>query len=207
MSIVDSLASGPGVAASASSRPSAFATLSSEQFVRIIFTELTNQDPLAPNDTSKLLDQMSSLRSIEADLQLQQKLDALVSANQFATAGSLIGAKVSGLSEQSIRVEGVVESVLRTRDGVVLQLLSGVRVPFRNLDTIGLDLDGFFPIPHPPSPPSPQPVPPGTPTPPPGQTAPEVTDPGVRAGGDLPTGRRPTEPRTETPASTTPGAF
>jgi flagellar basal-body rod modification protein FlgD len=204
MSIVDSLASGPGVAASASSRPSAFATLSSEQFVRIIFTELTNQDPLAPNDTSKLLDQMSSLRSIEADLQLQQKLDALVNANQFATAGSLIGAKVSGLSEQSIRVEGVVESVLRTRDGVVLQLLSGVRVPFKNLDTIGLDLDGFFPLPPPPSP---QPVPPVTPTPPPGQTAPVVTDPGVRVGGDIPTGRRTTEPRTEAPPATTPGAF
>lgn len=205
MSIVDSLAAGPAATASASSKPSAFATLSSEQFVRIIFTELTNQDPLAPNDTGKLLDQMSSLRSIEADLQLQQKLDALVSANQFATAGSLIGARVSGLSEQSVRVEGIVESVLRTRDGVVLQLLSGVRVPFRNLDTIGLHLDGLIP-PSVPAPTAPPPAAPA-PAPAPSPSMPVIADPGVRAGGDAPPGRRPTEPGIAAPPDTMPGAF
>ena len=56
------------VAANGPTRQNAsrFNELASEDFIQIIFTELTNQDPLAPNDTSALLDQLNSIRSIES---------------------------------------------------------------------------------------------------------------------------------------------
>ena len=42
--------------------------LGSEEFLKIILTELTSQDPLSPNDTSALLDQISTIRSIKTIL-------------------------------------------------------------------------------------------------------------------------------------------
>ena len=82
----------------------AFSSLKSQDFVKIMFTELSNQDPLKPNDSNALLEQMSSLRSIQSDLDLSEKLEALVSQNQMASASGLLGRLVSGVSENNERV-------------------------------------------------------------------------------------------------------
>lgn len=112
----------------------AFSDLTSEEFVKIMFTELSNQDPLKPNDSAALLEQMSSLRSIQSDIELSSKLEAMVSQNQLAAAGGLIGKYVSGVSTGNLRVEGEVISVSRTSDGPVLNLSNGYRVAFENVD-------------------------------------------------------------------------
>ena len=114
--------------------PNAFSDLTSEEFVKIMFTELSNQDPLKPNDSAALLEQMSSLRSIQSDIELSSKLEAMVSQNQLAAAGGLIGKYVSGVSTGNLRVEGEVISVSRTSDGPVLNLSNGYRVAFENVD-------------------------------------------------------------------------
>jgi len=41
-----------------------FNELSSDDFLQIIFAELTNQDPLEPQDTGALLEQLNSIRQI-----------------------------------------------------------------------------------------------------------------------------------------------
>ena len=41
--------------------PSRFDSLSSEDFIRIMFAELANQDPFQPNDSAALLDQLNSI--------------------------------------------------------------------------------------------------------------------------------------------------
>lgn len=112
----------------------AFSDLTSEEFVRIMFTELSNQDPLKPNDSNQMLEQLSSLRSIQSDLELSNKLETIVSQNQLASAGALIGKYVSGLTEDGQRVVGEVVSVSRTSDGPVLRLSNNFRVPFQNVD-------------------------------------------------------------------------
>lgn len=110
-----------------------FNELTSEDFVKIMFTELSNQDPLKPNDSNALLQQMSSLRSIESDLALSKKLDAVVSQNQLATAGGLLGKYVTGYTDVFEPAEGIVRSVTQTLDGPVLNLVNGARVPFGNV--------------------------------------------------------------------------
>ncbi len=114
----------------------AFGSLKSEEFVRIIFAELQNQDPLKPNDSAQLVQQMANLRSIQSDIDMQKKLGDLVSQNQLATAGNLVGKYISGISQGNERVEGVVATVSRTNDGAVLNLTSGERVPMSKVDEI-----------------------------------------------------------------------
>lgn len=114
----------------------AFSRLSSEEFTKIILTELQNQDPLQPNDTGALLEQLSSIRSIQSDMELATRLESIVGQNELAGASGLIGKRVSGLSEGFARVTDDVVSVSRTSDGSVLNLKGGLRMPMKNLDEI-----------------------------------------------------------------------
>ncbi len=109
----------------ASGSAGAFGDLNSEDFIRVLLTELSNQDPFDPQDSAALLEQLSSLRNIESQLSLQEQLGDLVLQNQVSAAGGLIGKLVAGLDGSSNQVEGVVTSV-RVQDGVaVLELDSG----------------------------------------------------------------------------------
>lgn len=132
-------------AGSSSSAPNGFSALSSEEFMKIIFTELQNQDPMKPNDSSALLDQMSSLRSIQSDMDLSRQLQTLVTQNQLASAGNLIGEFVTGLTFGNQRASGWVVSISRTADGPILNLDNGYRLPFDNVDEI-VDGDLIAPV-------------------------------------------------------------
>lgn len=133
MSTVDAIATGPTSTASA---PNAYSDLGSEQFMKIILTELSRQDPLKPTDTGALLEQLSTLRSIQSGSDMQKSMKNLVGQNEFASAAGLIGQGVSGISEDSERVSGVVTSVSRTDSGPVLTLANGKRVPMNKVDAV-----------------------------------------------------------------------
>lgn len=117
-------------------KANAFSELNSEEFIKIMFTELSNQDPMQPNDSKDLLEQLSSLRSIQSDMDLSNRLNALVTQNELSAASGLIGRQISGLDESFGRVEGIVASVSRTEAGAVLTLRSGSRVPMSMMDEV-----------------------------------------------------------------------
>ena len=111
-------------------------SLSSGDFFKLILTELTKQDPLAPNDTNALLQQISAVRSIQSDMDLSSDLRALVNQNEFAAASTLVGKTVSGVDEGFNRVTGEVRSISRTSTGAVLTLKTGERIAIGSLDEI-----------------------------------------------------------------------
>ena len=113
-----------------------FSAMTSEDFTKLIFTELSNQDPTKPSDTNQLLQQLSQIRSIQSDTDLSSKLSSLVNQNEFSNASALIGRMISGVSEDNERVAGMVDAVTRTNQGTFLTLASGVRVNISNVDEI-----------------------------------------------------------------------
>lgn len=115
---------------------SRFSEMSSEDFIKIIFTELSNQDPFKPNDSSALLQQMSSIRSIESDIKLTDQLKTLVTQNQLASGGNLIGKFIGGLTSDNNRVAGLVVAVSRADDVVSLELDNGWSVPINNVERV-----------------------------------------------------------------------
>jgi flagellar hook assembly protein FlgD len=104
--------------------------------MKIIFTELQQQDPLKPNDSNALLQQLNSIRSIESDVAMGDKLQSIVFQNQLASAGNLIGKNITGLNDQSQRVSGTVKSVTREGQKVSLILNNNWKVPIDNLENI-----------------------------------------------------------------------
>jgi flagellar basal-body rod modification protein FlgD len=61
-------------------------SLKSEDFFRILITELQNQDPLKPTETADMIGQVSDIRSIELSKQLTDVLSQM--ANQQRTSGA-----------------------------------------------------------------------------------------------------------------------
>lgn len=110
-----------------------FNALSSEDFVRIMTSELANQDPLAPNDSKAILDQISSIRSIESNLALKKSLESLVKQSEFAAAGGLIGKEVVGVDNEGAPIRGHVQSVANTSEGAVLNLENNYSIRMKNL--------------------------------------------------------------------------
>jgi flagellar basal-body rod modification protein FlgD len=132
MSAINALA-GSGTASATGSR---FNELSSDEFIKIIFTELQNQDPFKPNDSGALLEQLNSIRSIESDIEMSNRLESIVFQNQMSSAGGLIGKRVAGLTAEAERVGGTVKSVARTGDEIALVLDNGWIIPMDNVEYI-----------------------------------------------------------------------
>lgn len=132
MSAINALTGGSN-AAGGTSR---FTELTSEEFIRIIFTELQNQDPFKPNDSAALLEQLQSIRSIESDMELSKQLEGIVFQNQLASAGNLIGKRVAGLTADNERIGGIVKSVARNGEEIALVLDNGWVLPMENVEYI-----------------------------------------------------------------------
>jgi len=81
------------------------------QFLQLLVTELQNQDPLDPMDNSEILAQISQIREISATDQLSDTLGSVLLGQNMATASGLIGKRVTGLSEDSENIDGIVDRV------------------------------------------------------------------------------------------------
>jgi flagellar basal-body rod modification protein FlgD len=118
-------------AAGASSPPPAAATkskgmnLKTEDFIKMMITQLQNQDPLEPAKNQELLAQMSQIGQLQSSTSLTESLKGMVLQNQIGSASSLIGKTVQGLDGQDDPVTGLVNSVKVGTDGVSLELDNG----------------------------------------------------------------------------------
>jgi flagellar basal-body rod modification protein FlgD len=114
----------PGNQLPASAQKNSF-SLKAQDFIKMMVTQLQNQDPLEPAKNDQLLAQMSQIGQLQSSTQLQDSLKGLVIQNQIGAAGNLIGKSVQGLDDQNADVHGVVNSVRVQQDSVYLELDTG----------------------------------------------------------------------------------
>lgn len=92
-------------------KPHSLSDLDSDQFLQLMITELTNQDPLNPMDNEQLAQQISTIRQISATTQLSDSLNNVQSGQSLTTASSLIGKYVSALDDNAKEISGLVDRV------------------------------------------------------------------------------------------------
>ncbi len=99
--------------ASAASNPNVhnLKDLDINQFLQLMVSELTNQDPLNPMDNTQLVQQLGELRSIAASDQLTTTLQSVQTQQSLTTASALIGKTVTALGSDGSDVTGEVTSV------------------------------------------------------------------------------------------------
>jgi flagellar basal-body rod modification protein FlgD len=135
--------------------------LDSEDFLNIMLTQLQNQDPLEPQKNEALLEQMSTIRSLEMNSTLVDAMTTMVDQQRFASSSSLIGqyalGEVTDSEGESQSIQGTVVGLRFDDEGkAVLELDSGDELPLEKLtevmsptraaeSMIGLEVQGSIP--------------------------------------------------------------
>lgn len=116
-------------------------SLKSEDFFKILVTEMQQQDPLAPNDTKDMIGQVSQIRSIELSDKLNGTLKTLALQQKASDAGGMVGkyvqAAVTDDEGTETNIEGVVMAVRFESDGsTVLELDTGQAVRMEDVQHV-----------------------------------------------------------------------
>ena len=137
MTVVSAVASinSPGHAHAMNSTPAATgnaagegSSISANDFLTLLVTEMKNQDPTNPMDTSQYMSQFAQLSSVEQAMQTNTKLDALLSSQSLSQADGLIGKTVSFTDATGASFSGKVASISINSDGSVATLENGTKV-------------------------------------------------------------------------------
>lgn len=109
--------------------------LGKDDFLKLLVTELSNQDPLSPMDNKDMITQMAQFSTVEqmnnmssAMEQLGSGFTSLFQHSLLSQGASMIGKYVAGMNtEGEAIVEGIVESVqwLDGNPQLVIQLADG----------------------------------------------------------------------------------
>lgn len=110
MTRVDSNSSAAFASSSSGSSSGGLSDLDMDGFLRLLISEMQNQDPMNPMDNSQMIEQISQIRSVSATTELSDTLGKLSSNQQLVTASGLIGKNVDGLGDSG-EVSGIVDRV------------------------------------------------------------------------------------------------
>jgi flagellar basal-body rod modification protein FlgD len=118
-----------------SAAASSLQSLTVNDFTQMLVTELQNQDPTQPMSNTDLMNQVSQIQSIESNQQLTSTLQSVALGQSIASAGSLIGATVTGTNANGQSVTGTVNSASISNGAAILNVGSST-IPLNNVTQI-----------------------------------------------------------------------
>jgi len=104
-----------------------------EAFLKILTTQLSNQDPTAPMDSTQYIAQIAQFSQVEQSVQTNDRLEALFMSSNLDLANSVIG---RNLTASDGTISGIVESVRITESGAVAELEDGRKITLESGVTI-----------------------------------------------------------------------
>jgi flagellar basal-body rod modification protein FlgD len=129
--------------------------LNTEEFMQLLITELTNQDPFEPMKNQDLLNQIASIQQLESNQTMNtsfenmvgrfdniaDKFENLSQREQLSAAGRLIGQLISGTDVNGQQAFGQVTSVTIAGDDVLLELDTGQTVNMNHMSQLGGEVE------------------------------------------------------------------
>ncbi|MFN3546960.1 MAG: flagellar hook assembly protein FlgD [Mesorhizobium sp.] len=100
-------------------------TVDYESFLRLLVTQMKNQDPTAPMDSTDYVAQLATFSQVEQTVQTNNKLDSLLQMSLLGQASSVIGRTVTAIDGTT----GVVVATGITAEGITAILDNGGTVP------------------------------------------------------------------------------
>jgi flagellar basal-body rod modification protein FlgD len=112
-----------------------FAGLTADDFMKLLITELQNQDPSEPISNSDLLQQLSTMRNLSANIELSDAMKSITTNQQLSTAATFIGKSVTGITTQNQQASGVVEKAF-LRDGKAFVSIGDGELPLTGVSEV-----------------------------------------------------------------------
>ena len=136
VSAVDMLGSTTQAAATTPTADSTSSQMDKDLFLKLMVTQLRNQDPMNPQDSAEFLAQTAQFTSLEKLEAVASQSSQALAAQMAFGASSLAGRTVSYIAEDGVtETQGTVDSVRFTAAGPMLTV-GGVEVPIANVVTV-----------------------------------------------------------------------
>ncbi len=107
--------------------------MTTNDFLNMLVTELQQQDPTQPVDSSQILDQVSQIDQIQSNQSLTTTLNSVLLEQNVATGSALLNQTITGTDAKGNAVNGMVSQVSISSGAVQLQVGSST-VPHRQRD-------------------------------------------------------------------------
>jgi flagellar basal-body rod modification protein FlgD len=102
------------------------ATVDYNQFLQLLIAQLKNQDPTKPMDSAQFISQLASFSNVEQTIQINAKLDALMTSSALSQAEGMIGRQIISADGES---SGTIAAVRIISGGAVALLEDGSEIP------------------------------------------------------------------------------
>lgn len=112
-----------------------FNSLTSDTFLKLLITQLQNQDPTNPTDSDELLGQISQMQSLQASLELQSTLKTVSVGQQLSNGAALLGKTVIATNGDNQEVTGVVSRVI-VKDSKTYVDIGGAQILLTNITQV-----------------------------------------------------------------------
>jgi flagellar basal-body rod modification protein FlgD len=99
-------------------------TLGQEDFLKLLVTQMSNQDPMSPQKDTEFIAQMAQFTSLEQTRGMQADLAQLRSDQQLVQANALLGRAVELQVDATTEAKGTVSSI-QIQDGTPKILVNG----------------------------------------------------------------------------------
>ena len=107
---------------SSSSYAAAQASVDYNSFLKLLVTQMQNQDPTQPMDATQYVSQLATFSNVEQAVQMNSKLETLIANSSLSQAEGWIGRT---LTSADGTVSGVVKSVTIQSSGMLAELEDG----------------------------------------------------------------------------------
>lgn len=102
-------------------------TINYDNFLRLLLTQMKNQDPTAPMKSTEYMGQLATFSQVEQSVNANTKLDSLLKSATLTQAQGLVGRTITSADNT---VSGKVTSVQVTDTGVNAHLNTGADIPY-----------------------------------------------------------------------------
>jgi flagellar basal-body rod modification protein FlgD len=122
-------------------------SLGADDFMKILMTQLTAQDPMNPMKDTEFIAQMANFSSLEQMRTLSQSFTAYSTSQQMATAPLYLGCEVTvkDASAENGEIKGKVESVT-VKDGNPALVINGKNYDPKLITNISLPAQPLTPV-------------------------------------------------------------
>ena len=123
LATIQNLGSNPRSTPEASDDSKSSATLQMEDFLQLLTSQISNQDPLEPMKDTEFISQMANIASLEQMQQFSKGFESFANSHKDMVAQAYLG-RVVEIKSGGEQLSGTVHSVERTDDGKISVLVN-----------------------------------------------------------------------------------
>lgn len=112
-----------------------FGGLTADDFMKMLITQLQNQDPTEPVGNDELLGQLATMQGMQSSIELKEALTSFSSNQQLTSAASFIGKSITGTDPEGLPVTGIADRAFLI-DGDIYLGIGGQSVSLKSVSGV-----------------------------------------------------------------------